>query len=122
MLSWDTDSGKGNRTQHEKYNSFQHGKVCISPEIWTFFLALLLLEGTDPISYDIKEIRCKKAYRERGKSGMVRFKYDNDYVNDISLKKDISICAMTFLKIIKQSDVVVAGSNDILDLDEERSS
>ena len=51
-----------------------------------------------------------------------RFKYDNDYVNDISLKKDISICAMTFLKIIKQSDVVVAGSNDILDLDEERSS
>ena len=84
-MSWDTDSGKGNRTQHEKYNSFQHGKVCISPEIWTFFLALLLLEGTDPISYDIKEIRCKKAYRERGKSGMVRFKYDNEPHNRLFL-------------------------------------
>lgn len=49
-----------------------------------------------------------------------RFMLDLEYVNHITFSTDIKIFFLTVVKLFKRSDIVVAGENDINDLDEER--
>ena len=51
-----------------------------------------------------------------------RFKYDLKYVNHITLRNDVRIIALTIAKLIKKSDVITAGENEIPDFDIERGA
>lgn len=51
-----------------------------------------------------------------------RFSLDLDYVNCISFVVDLKIFFLTFIKLLKREDVVVAGENEIKDLDVERKA
>lgn len=49
-----------------------------------------------------------------------RFEYDVEYVNNISLKNDLKIIALTIKKIFKKENIVVRGSGNIIDFDKYR--
>ena len=51
-----------------------------------------------------------------------RVKYDLKYVNHITLRNDVRIIALTIAKLIKKSDVITAGENEIPDFDIERGA
>ena len=49
-----------------------------------------------------------------------RFKYDIEYVNNITFMTDIKIFFKTFIKVLKKEDVVVRGTGNTIDFDEYR--
>lgn len=49
-----------------------------------------------------------------------RFKYDIEYVNNITFMNDIKIFFKTFIKVLKKEDVVVRGTGNTIDFDEYR--
>ena len=49
-----------------------------------------------------------------------RFKYDVDYVNNVSLLLDIKIIFLTVLKVLKSSDIAVRGTGCVIDFDKYR--
>lgn len=49
-----------------------------------------------------------------------RFKFDVEYVNNITFINDLKILFKTFYKVIKKDDVVVAGTGEVIDFDEYR--
>lgn len=49
-----------------------------------------------------------------------KFKYDLEYVNNISFLFDCKIILMTVLKVLRRDDVVEAGGAEIVDFDVER--
>ena len=51
-----------------------------------------------------------------------RFKYDIQYVNNVTLKNDINIILKTIKKVIKKEDILVGNEHVILNLDKERNS
>lgn len=51
-----------------------------------------------------------------------RFKYDVDYVNNITFLGDIKIIMKTIIKVIKKEDILVGNEHIMKNLDEERKS
>lgn len=49
-----------------------------------------------------------------------RFKYDIEYVNNITFMNDIKIFFKTFIKVLKKEDIVVRGTGNTIDFDEYR--
>lgn len=49
-----------------------------------------------------------------------RFKYDIQYVNELTLKNDILIILKTVKKVLKKQDVTVRGTGTVVDFDEYR--
>ena len=49
-----------------------------------------------------------------------RFKYDIEYVNNITFMNDIKIFFKTSIKVLKKEDIVVRGTGNTIDFDEYR--
>ena len=49
-----------------------------------------------------------------------RFKFDIEYINNISLLFDLKIVFLTIKKVLFASDISVRGTNKLLDFDEYR--
>ncbi len=50
-----------------------------------------------------------------------RFAYDLEYVDNISLRMDVSIIFKTIMKVLKRSDVAVRATGEIMDFDKYRT-
>lgn len=51
-----------------------------------------------------------------------RFKYDLEYVNNITLKNDIKILLKTIVKVVKKEGIGVRGTGNLIDFDEYRKN
>ena len=49
-----------------------------------------------------------------------RFKYDLEYVNNVSFKSDVKIILLTIKRVFKREDIVVRGNGNIIDFDTYR--
>ena len=49
-----------------------------------------------------------------------RFKFDIEYINNITFINDVKILLKTFYKVIKREGIVTRGTNQIIDFDEYR--
>lgn len=49
-----------------------------------------------------------------------RFKYDLEYVNNVSFKSDVKIIVLTIKRVFKRENIVVRGNGNIIDFDTYR--
>ncbi len=106
------------------------------PELWCILKGDMSFVGPRPLSIKYLPYYTEKEARRHnvrpGLTGLAqirgrndldwneRLKYDVEYVGNVTLCNDIKILFKTVVKVLKQEDVIVAGTGRVGDLDEVR--
>ena len=108
------------------------------PELFLIFTGKMSIVGPRPLEvYFLPYYTEKEHHRHDVRPGLTglaqvngrnnlsweeKFKYDIEYVNNISFLLDCKIVLMTILKVIRRDGVVEAGGAEIVDFDVERKA
>ncbi|NLC17556.1 MAG: sugar transferase [Clostridiales bacterium] len=106
------------------------------PELFNVFKGDMSIVGPRPLAVKYLEYYTeeenKRHFIRPGLTGLAqingrnnlnwedRFKYDLEYVNNISFLLDVKIIIKTLLKVITKSNVSIRGTTEIIDFDEYR--
>lgn len=106
------------------------------PELWNILIGDMSIVGPRPLAVQYLDYYTENERRRHdvlpGLTGLAqingrnianwpeRFAYDLKYVDNISLKMDISIIFKTIIKVLKKSDISVRATGKVMDFDKYR--